>query len=184
MENFRRCKQACVDTLMMMPDHHPDELFYVRAVTELQDIEEAMTLAVSDIDSFEPCIIPGCPHHENEKTQQNSPVKSTSTTNNSGKRKEISNFEYPPQRKTAKKVVLENTVNDELNLSQNKFELPQGAQPRRLRSSRKRKQPQWLEKFGQSKCSTNSTPTTHHAFRRKKNYKAQMAAITKKLSPK
>ncbi|GFT57714.1 hypothetical protein TNCV_1851521 [Trichonephila clavipes] len=29
----------------MMPDHHPDEPFYVRAVTELQDIEEAMTLA-------------------------------------------------------------------------------------------------------------------------------------------
>ncbi|GFV17316.1 hypothetical protein TNCV_2845631 [Trichonephila clavipes] len=28
-----------------MPDHHPDEPFYVRAVTELQDIEEAMTLA-------------------------------------------------------------------------------------------------------------------------------------------
>ncbi|GFT87211.1 hypothetical protein TNCV_3543751 [Trichonephila clavipes] len=98
METFRRCKQACVDALMMMPDHHPDEPFYVRAVTELQDIEEAMTLAVSDIDSFEPCIIPGCPHHENEKTQQNSPVKSTSTTNNSGKRKEISNFEYPPSK--------------------------------------------------------------------------------------
>ncbi|GFT57715.1 hypothetical protein TNCV_1851531 [Trichonephila clavipes] len=31
----------------MMPDHHPDEPFYVRAVTELQDIEEAMTLAGS-----------------------------------------------------------------------------------------------------------------------------------------
>ncbi|GFT46809.1 hypothetical protein TNCV_967351 [Trichonephila clavipes] len=154
-----------------MPDHHPDEPFYVRAVSELQDIEEAMTLAVSDIDSFEPCIIPGCPHHENEKTQQNSPVKSTSTTNNSGKRKEISNFEYPPQRKTAKKIVLENTVNDELNLSQNKFELPQGAHFNNLEDSgpvENEKKPQWLEKFGQSKCSTNSTPTTHHAFRRRK----------------
>ncbi|GFX75397.1 hypothetical protein TNCV_1724111 [Trichonephila clavipes] len=40
METFRRCKQACVDALMMMPDHHPDEPFYVRALTELQDIEE------------------------------------------------------------------------------------------------------------------------------------------------
>ncbi|GFX20048.1 hypothetical protein TNCV_1436081 [Trichonephila clavipes] len=64
METFRRCKQACVDALKMMPDHHPEEPFYVRALTELQDIEEAMALAVSDIDSFEPCIIPGCPHHE------------------------------------------------------------------------------------------------------------------------
>ncbi|GFX60538.1 hypothetical protein TNCV_276141 [Trichonephila clavipes] len=45
METFRRCKQACVDALMMMPDHHPDESFYVRALTELHDIEETMALA-------------------------------------------------------------------------------------------------------------------------------------------
>ncbi|GFW61961.1 hypothetical protein TNCV_4669861 [Trichonephila clavipes] len=101
METFRRCKQACVGALMMMPDHHPDEPFYVRALTELQDIEEAMALAVSDIDSFEPCIIPGCPHHE--KTPQNSPLKSTPDTNYSGKRKEISNFEYPPKEKWQEK---------------------------------------------------------------------------------
>ncbi|GFU25675.1 probable RNA-directed DNA polymerase from transposon X-element [Trichonephila clavipes] len=30
-----------------MPDHHPDEPFYVRALTELHDIEETMALAVS-----------------------------------------------------------------------------------------------------------------------------------------
>ncbi|GFW91289.1 hypothetical protein TNCV_737041 [Trichonephila clavipes] len=105
METFRRCKQACVDALMMMPDHHPDEPFYVRALTDMtsnkHDIEEAMALAVSDIDSFEPCIIPGCPHHE--KTPQNSPLKSTPDTNYSGKRKEISNFEYPPKEKRQEK---------------------------------------------------------------------------------
>ncbi|GFU25672.1 hypothetical protein TNCV_4226841 [Trichonephila clavipes] len=56
METFRRCKQACVDALMMMPDHHPDEPFYVRALTELQDIEETMALAVSDIDSLNPAL--------------------------------------------------------------------------------------------------------------------------------
>ncbi|GFT62922.1 hypothetical protein TNCV_1607241 [Trichonephila clavipes] len=101
METFRRCKQACVDALMMMPDHYPEEPFYVRALTELQDVEETMALAVSDIDSFEPCNIPGCPHHE--KTPQNSPLKMTQSTpkinphdNNSGKRKDNSNFEYPP----------------------------------------------------------------------------------------
>ncbi|GFX46358.1 hypothetical protein TNCV_238201 [Trichonephila clavipes] len=64
METFRRCKQACVDALMMMPDHYPEEPFYVRPLTELQDVEETMALAVSDIDSFEPCNIPGCPHYE------------------------------------------------------------------------------------------------------------------------
>ncbi|GFV85975.1 hypothetical protein TNCV_203551 [Trichonephila clavipes] len=54
METFRRCKQAYVDALMMMPDHYPEEPFYVRALTELQDIEETMALVVSDINSFEP----------------------------------------------------------------------------------------------------------------------------------
>ncbi|GFV06098.1 hypothetical protein TNCV_3143861 [Trichonephila clavipes] len=104
METFRRCKQACVDALMMMLDHHPDEPFYVRALIELHDIEEAMALAVSDIDSFEPCIIPGCPHHE--KTPQNSPLKSSPDTSYSGKRKEISNFEYPPKEKRQEKLFL------------------------------------------------------------------------------
>ncbi|GFS81972.1 hypothetical protein TNCV_1790481 [Trichonephila clavipes] len=101
MKAFLRCKQVCVDALMMMPDHHPEEPFYVRALTELQDIEEAMALAVSDIDSFEFCIIPGFPHHE--KTPQNSPIKSTPNTNYSGKRKENSNFEYPPKEKWQEK---------------------------------------------------------------------------------
>ncbi|GFT83758.1 hypothetical protein TNCV_3891311 [Trichonephila clavipes] len=113
METFRRCKQACVDALMMMPDHHPDEPFYVKALTELQDIEEAMALAVSDINSFEPCIIPGCPYHE--KTPQNSPLKSTPDTNYSGKRKEISNFVYPPPK--------EKRQENELHLSQKRQNL-------------------------------------------------------------
>ncbi|GFT94838.1 hypothetical protein TNCV_1471551 [Trichonephila clavipes] len=91
METFRRCNQACVDALMMMPDQNPNEPFYVRAVTELQDIEEAMALAA-------------------------------------------------------------------LTLTTSKTQV----------QSKTEKQPQWLEQFGQSKCSTKSTPTTHHAFRRRK----------------
>ncbi|GFU58037.1 hypothetical protein TNCV_4846801 [Trichonephila clavipes] len=81
----------------------PDEPFYVRAVTELQDIEEAMTLAVSDIDSFEPCIIPGCPHHENEKNSTKFPSKIHFYTNNfleKGKKFPTLNI---PQRKNGKK---------------------------------------------------------------------------------
>ncbi|GFV11435.1 hypothetical protein TNCV_1158941 [Trichonephila clavipes] len=129
METFRRCKQACVDALMMMPDHYPEESFYVRALTELQDIEKTMALAVSVIDSFEHCNIPGCPH--NEKTSKNSPLKMTQSTpkinpniNYSGKGKDNSNFEYPPQRKTARKIILDITDNEELDLSPNKFALP------------------------------------------------------------
>ncbi|GFT33370.1 hypothetical protein TNCV_859161 [Trichonephila clavipes] len=78
MEAFRKCKQACVDALRQMPDHCPDEPFYRRALTELQDIEETMAIAVGDIDSYDPCTIPGCPHHE--KTPSNSPIKFTQTT--------------------------------------------------------------------------------------------------------
>ncbi|GFW70590.1 PRE_C2HC domain-containing protein [Trichonephila clavipes] len=178
METFRRCKQACVDALMMMPDHHPDEPFYVRALTELQDIEETMALAVSDIDSFEPCIIPGCPHHE--KAPLNSPVKSTPETNYSGKRKEISNFEYPPQRKTARKVILENTDNEDINLSQNKFELPQGTHFNNLENSGPvaNENPNGSNNSASQNAQQNQLPPPIMLFV-EKNYKAQMAAITK-----
>ncbi|GFU33007.1 hypothetical protein TNCV_4155821 [Trichonephila clavipes] len=55
-------------------------------------------------------------------------------------------------------------------MSQNKFELPQGAHFNNLENSGPvaNGNPNGSEQFGQSKCSTKSTPTTHHAFRRKK----------------
>ncbi|GFU99410.1 uncharacterized protein TNCV_2501331 [Trichonephila clavipes] len=75
-----------------------------------------MAVAVSDIDSYDSCTIPGCPHHE--KTPTNSPIKFTQTTPKSNvqnvnpcKRKDNSNFEYPPQRKTARKIVLDFPAN-------------------------------------------------------------------------
>ncbi|GFW35905.1 hypothetical protein TNCV_1927361 [Trichonephila clavipes] len=116
-----------------MLDHYPEEPFFVRALTELQEIEETMAIAVSDIDSFDPCKIPGCPHHE--KNPQNSPNKLTQSTpkmlnqtNSYGKRKDNSNFEYPPLRKTARKIILDIPTNEEINLSPNKFALPQDNQ--------------------------------------------------------
>ncbi|GFT55614.1 hypothetical protein TNCV_996091 [Trichonephila clavipes] len=45
METFRKCKQACVDALKQMPDHYPEEPFFVRALTELQEIEETISMA-------------------------------------------------------------------------------------------------------------------------------------------
>ncbi|GFT87216.1 nucleic-acid-binding protein from transposon X-element [Trichonephila clavipes] len=159
METFRRCKQACVDALKMMPDHHPEEPFYVRALTELQDIEEAMALAVSDIDSFEPCIIPGCPHHE--KTPQNSPLKSTPNSNYSGKRKENSNFEYPSQRKTARKCA-------HLNNLENSGPVANGNNPNGSNNSASQNAPQ------------NQLPPPIMLYV-EENYKAQMASITKEF---
>ncbi|GFX90199.1 hypothetical protein TNCV_2449741 [Trichonephila clavipes] len=139
METFHKCKQASVDALRQMPDHYPEEPFFVRALTELQDIEETMALAVSDIDSFDPCNIPGCPHHK--KTLLNSPTKLTQSThkinnqgNNPGKRKDNSNFEYLPLRKTTRKIVLDIPDNEEINLSPNKFALPQDVQLSNLKN--------------------------------------------------
>ncbi|GFR00681.1 uncharacterized protein TNCT_197001 [Trichonephila clavata] len=115
-------KTACIEELQAMPDHHPEDPFYARAATELQDIEEAIQLAVSDIDSFPPCVTPGCPHHEN-----NSPPASPSRKeNNQTKRKDLSEFAFPPIRKTARKINLDlsQSVDDNL-ISTNKFALPE-----------------------------------------------------------
>ncbi|GFW91357.1 hypothetical protein TNCV_737711 [Trichonephila clavipes] len=80
------------DALRQMPDHYPEELFFVRALTELQDIEETMAVAVSDIDSYDPCTIPGCTHPE--KTPLNSPTKLTQSTPKINNQVES----YPSQR--------------------------------------------------------------------------------------
>ncbi|GFX66542.1 probable RNA-directed DNA polymerase from transposon BS [Trichonephila clavipes] len=106
-----------------MPDHHPDEPFYVRAVTELQDIEEAMTLA----------------------------------------------------------IVLETTVNDELNLSQNKFELPQGVHFNNLEDSgpvENGNNPNGSKNSASQNAPQTQLPPPIMLFV-EENYKAQMAAITK-----
>ncbi|GFX21455.1 hypothetical protein TNCV_1398691 [Trichonephila clavipes] len=165
-----------------MPDHHPDEPFYVRALTELHDIEETMALAVSDIDSFEPLHYPlAAPIMK--KNSSKFPLKSTPDTNYSGKRKEISNFEYPSQRKTARKVILENTDNEEINLSQNKFELPQGTHFNNLENSGPvaNENPNGSNNSASQNTPQNQLPPPIMLFD-EKNYKAQMAAITKAFS--
>ncbi|GFV78440.1 hypothetical protein TNCV_1302921 [Trichonephila clavipes] len=116
-----------------MPDHHPDEPFYRRAVSELQEVEETINLAVSDLASFPPCVSPGCPHHDSGLkiiTPKNSPdvtptkiVLNLNSNRISNKRKEESDFEYPPLRKTTKRQIL-NIPNDSISISPNKFFLP------------------------------------------------------------
>ncbi|GFX50280.1 hypothetical protein TNCV_2891971 [Trichonephila clavipes] len=115
-----------------MPDHHPDEPFYRRAVSELQEVEETINLAVSDLASFPPCVFPGCPHHDSGLkiiTPKNSPdvtptkrVLNLNSNRISNKRKEESDFEYPPLRKTTKKQIL-NIPNDSISISPNRFSL-------------------------------------------------------------
>ncbi|GFV06349.1 hypothetical protein TNCV_1528731 [Trichonephila clavipes] len=108
-----------------MPDHHPDEPFYRGAVSELQEIEETINLALSDLASFPPCVSPGCPHPESvSKTNSPkisldvTPTKRTLNFNNnrtSNKRKEDSDFEHPPLRKTTKRQIL-NIPNDSISI--------------------------------------------------------------------
>ncbi|GFW52963.1 probable RNA-directed DNA polymerase from transposon X-element [Trichonephila clavipes] len=195
MEAFRKCKQACVDALKQMPDHYPDEPFYQRALMELQDIQETMAVAVSDIDSYDPCTIPGCPHHE--ITQPKSPIKQPQNTpiNNSlnvnpCKRKENSNFEYPPQRKTARKLNLDFHDNEEINLSPNKFELPKGIKSKILENpgSPAPTLPRTEIENNTANNSTNQStaqsqlpPPIMLFIQEDVNYKDQMAVITKKF---
>ncbi|GFX75391.1 hypothetical protein TNCV_1724051 [Trichonephila clavipes] len=126
METFKKFKLACIAELQDMPDHHPDEPFYKRAVSELQEIEETINLAVSDLTSFPPCVSPGCPHHDSELkiiTPENSPdatptkrVLNLISNRTSNKRKEDSEFEYPPLRKTTKRQI---QYREEITGSQN-----------------------------------------------------------------
>ncbi|GFT65923.1 hypothetical protein TNCV_4175991, partial [Trichonephila clavipes] len=166
MEAFRKCKQACMDTLRQMPDHYPDEPFYRRALTDLQDIEETMAVATtpkSNVQNVNPC-----------------------------KRKDNSNFEYPPQRKTARKIVLDFSANEEINISPNKFELPQKFNSNNLESPGSpviEKNPTFprtenrnIESNNSTNKSTAQTPLPPPVMLFvEENYKTQMAAITKEI---
>ncbi|GFX86795.1 hypothetical protein TNCV_1409921 [Trichonephila clavipes] len=76
---------------------------------------------------------PGCPHHDSGLkilTPKNSPdvtptkrVLNLNSNRISNKRKEESDFEYPPLRKTTKKQIL-NIPNDSISISPNRFSLP------------------------------------------------------------
>ncbi|GFU47415.1 nucleic-acid-binding protein from transposon X-element [Trichonephila clavipes] len=194
METFRKCKQACVDALKMMPDHYPEEPFFVRALTELQEIGETISMAVSDIDSYDPCTIPGCPHHE--KTPHNSPSKLTQSTpkvqsqNNSyGKRKDNSNFEYPPNRKTARKINLESPDKEGTTIvSPNKFNIPKELQPNNVENPGSTIDERNTNSQRVENGSTNQVPAQNQLpapimlfIDEELSYKAQMAAITKEF---
>ncbi|GFT93819.1 RNA-directed DNA polymerase from mobile element jockey [Trichonephila clavipes] len=104
METFKKFKLACIAELQAMPDHHPDEPFTdvpFRASRRLKII-----------------------------TPKNSPdvtptkrVLNLNSNRISNKRKEESDFEYPPLRKTTKKQIL-NIPNDSISISPNRFSLP------------------------------------------------------------
>ncbi|GFX28424.1 nucleic-acid-binding protein from transposon X-element [Trichonephila clavipes] len=151
-------------------------------------------MAVSDIDSYDPCTIPGCPHHE--KTPHNSPSKLTQSTpkvqsqNNSyGKRKDNSNFEYPPNRKTARKINLESPDKEETTIvSPNKFNIPKELQPNNVENPGSTTDERNTNSQRVENGSTNQVPAENQLpapimlfIDEELSYKAQMAAITKEF---
>ncbi|GFQ95491.1 hypothetical protein TNCT_22101 [Trichonephila clavata] len=85
MSRIRLHKMAIVEELKSYPDHEEDH-FYQNAMEELQDIENSLSIAVSDLDSFPVCNTPGCPFHDlppnktPTSTPKNSPAVSPSKT--------------------------------------------------------------------------------------------------------
>ncbi|GFS54222.1 hypothetical protein TNCV_2527491 [Trichonephila clavipes] len=75
METFRKCKQACVDTLRQMPDHYLEEPFFVRALTERQDIEETMAIADVQLSNLE---------NSGSVVSENNPASPRKETRNNG----------------------------------------------------------------------------------------------------
>ncbi|GFV65989.1 hypothetical protein TNCV_1303801 [Trichonephila clavipes] len=43
METFKKFKLACIAELQAMPDHHPDEPFYRRAVSSFKKLKKQLT---------------------------------------------------------------------------------------------------------------------------------------------
>ncbi|GFX26795.1 hypothetical protein TNCV_1839681 [Trichonephila clavipes] len=165
METFRKCKHACVDALKQMPDHYPEEPFFVRALTELQEIEESISIAST-------------PKLQNQAT-------------NYGKRKDNSNFEYPPLRKTARKIILESPTKEEIIISPNKFNIPQEHQSNNSEnpgSITDESNPISQSVENRNNGSTNQIPAQNQLpppimlfIEEDLNYKIQMAAITKEF---
>ncbi|GFU32776.1 hypothetical protein TNCV_318211 [Trichonephila clavipes] len=165
METFRKCKQACVDALKQMPDHYPEEPFFVRALTELQEIEETISMAL---------------------TQSTPKVQ---TQNNSyGKRKDSSNFEYPPNRKTARKINLESPDKEETIVSPNKFNIPKELLPNNVENPGSTTDERNTNSQRVENGSTNQVPAQNQLpapimlfIDEELSYKAQMAAISKEF---
>ncbi|GFV57874.1 hypothetical protein TNCV_501361 [Trichonephila clavipes] len=113
-------------------------------------------------------------------------------TNSYGKRKDNSNFEYPLLRKTACKIILDIPTNEEINLSPNKFALPQDNQlnnlenPGSVANENNPISPSEVTRNNGSSNSTNQNPPQNQLpppimLFVEKNYKVQMAAITKEF---
>ncbi|GFR31637.1 hypothetical protein TNCT_704891 [Trichonephila clavata] len=63
MQRIKKHKLAIVEDLKSYPDHENDHS-YQNAMDELQNIENSLTIAVSDFDSVPVCTTPGFPFQD------------------------------------------------------------------------------------------------------------------------
>ncbi|GFQ89522.1 hypothetical protein TNCT_4661 [Trichonephila clavata] len=128
MKRIKNHKLAIVEQLKSYTDHE-DGHFYQNTVEELRDIENSLTLAVSDFDSFPTGTTPGCPYHDlpppPSKTpifiSKNSPAVSPSKSNLksiNSKRKDSNEFQLP--RKTSKRSLFDQPSTFALQISPNR----------------------------------------------------------------
>ncbi|GFX14540.1 hypothetical protein TNCV_1986531 [Trichonephila clavipes] len=103
-------KEKTVSLLRLDPGHVESDSLYQLAWSEYQDIQGTLQQAVSDFDSLSACTNPGCSHEISPKNSpSNTPPPSPSRRSHQQKRKDEDNFEFPPLRKTARKMVLESS---------------------------------------------------------------------------
>ncbi|GFW11145.1 hypothetical protein TNCV_2837021 [Trichonephila clavipes] len=89
--------------------HVESDSLYQLAWSEYQDIQGTLQQAVSDFDSLSPCTNPGCSHQISPINSPKSTPPSPTRRNLQHKRKDEDNFEFPPLRKTVRKMVLESS---------------------------------------------------------------------------
>ncbi|GFS55782.1 hypothetical protein TNCV_4497661 [Trichonephila clavipes] len=102
-------KEKTVSLLRLDPGHVESDSLYQLAWSEYQDIQGTLQQAVSDFDSLSPCTNPGCSHQISPINSPKSTPPSPTRRNLQHKRKDEDNFEFPPLRKTARKMVLESS---------------------------------------------------------------------------
>ncbi|GFV40583.1 hypothetical protein TNCV_1984251 [Trichonephila clavipes] len=103
-------KEKTVSLLRLDQGHVESDSLYQLAWIEYQDIQGTIQQAVSDFDSLSPCTNPGCSHQISPKNSPNcTPPPSPSRRNLQHKRKDEDDFEFPPLRKTVRKMVLESS---------------------------------------------------------------------------
>ncbi|GFV12709.1 hypothetical protein TNCV_1366791 [Trichonephila clavipes] len=102
-------KEKTVSLLRLDPGHVESDSLYQLAWSEYQDIQGTLQQAMSDFDSLSPCTNPGSLMKSLPKIPRVILLLLLPQGEVINKKKDEDNFEFPPLRKTARKMVLESS---------------------------------------------------------------------------